>query len=142
MTAEDRLNIACANYLRLQYPEALFAHVPNGGSRNAIEGSKLKQMGVSRGVPDILIFNKVGNSSGLAVELKVKYTKVLRSGKVSEKPNMPTPEQLQWLEDLFNQDWQTKVCYSIEEFMKAVNDYFKDMGREIPNGLRIDLNYN
>ncbi len=123
MTAEDSLNIACANYMRLQYPKVLFTHVPNGGSRNAIEAAKLKKMGVSKGCPDLLIFHRTSGCAGLAIELKVKYTKVLKSGTIKETPNMPTPEQMQWLEDLYNQNWSTHVIYSLDEFRVVVDGY-------------------
>ena len=38
------------------YPDLeLLYHVPNGGSRNKAEASKLKRMGVRAGVPDLVL---------------------------------------------------------------------------------------
>ena len=82
MTAEDRLQISCVKWFRYQYPalaQMLFA-IPNGGKRqpkiNAYgkryspEASKLKQMGVTAGVSDlILLYSKNGYGS-LCIELK------------------------------------------------------------------------
>jgi len=40
-----------------EYPETRLClfHVPNGGYRNALEGAKLKAMGVISGVPDLCL---------------------------------------------------------------------------------------
>lgn len=110
MTPEDRLQIAAANYLRLQYPNVLWLHCPNGGSRNAIEGAKLKAMGVLKGVSDVLILEKRKDATGLAIELK--YGK-----------NKPTTEQLEFLDKLKARGWKTEVIYSIDAFIEAVNQY-------------------
>jgi len=34
-------------------PNVVYFHVPNGGSRNAAEGARLKQAGVKAGIPDM-----------------------------------------------------------------------------------------
>ncbi len=52
---EDRLQIACVRWFRIQYPEHLIHHSPNGGKRNAIEAKKFKDMGVVAGFPDLFI---------------------------------------------------------------------------------------
>ena len=54
--SEYSIHVAIADYLRMALPEeAMFFHVPNGGTRNIIEATKLKRMGTARGLPDILI---------------------------------------------------------------------------------------
>jgi hypothetical protein len=118
MQKEDALQIAVATYLNLQYPNVLWCHVPNGGSRNAIEGAKFKKMGVKPGVSDILIFEfkEAGwdgrhfSVCGLAIELKIK-------------PNKPTPEQLNFMERLRNQNWVTGICYTFDEAKLAIDTY-------------------
>ena len=57
MTAEDALQITVMKWLKLALPaDAVAFHPANGGSRNPIEGAKLKAMGVVAGAPDIVIF--------------------------------------------------------------------------------------
>lgn len=34
----------------------VYFHVPNGGARNAAEGSRFKQIGVKAGIPDLVFF--------------------------------------------------------------------------------------
>lgn len=53
---EIQLQAKCFQWLWNTVPESrtLFFHVPNGGSRNAIEGMQLKASGVIAGIPDCL----------------------------------------------------------------------------------------
>lgn len=42
--------------IRRQWPElALLHHIPNGGTRDAVEAKHLKQQGVKSGVPDLCL---------------------------------------------------------------------------------------
>lgn len=50
-------------------PDAVFFHVPNGGSRNALEGVRFKQSGVKAGVPDLLFLR---SHKIFALELKAE----------------------------------------------------------------------
>jgi hypothetical protein len=111
---EDKLQIACAKYLALQYPNMLWHHTPNGGSRNAIEGAKLKRMGTKPGVADILILEQNKSFTGLAIELKC--------GK-----NKPTPEQVEFLNRVKRRGWEAKVIYNIDDFIKVVDEYMSDI---------------
>lgn len=56
MQTEIQLQAKCFQYAWNYFPETrlCFFHVPNGGSRNAIEGMQLKASGVVAGIPDIL----------------------------------------------------------------------------------------
>jgi hypothetical protein len=53
---EDSLCMACTKWFdRVVGRPYDFIHIPNGGSRNALEGAKFKRMGVRAGVPDYLV---------------------------------------------------------------------------------------
>ena len=138
--SEDSLQKACADYMRLQYPKSLWCHVPNGGNRNAVTGAILKSMGTKKGVPDLLIFDRRGEYSGLAIELKVIYKKQLKSGKISEKPNEPSPEQLAWLEGLYHNGWRTHVVYSFDSFKSIVDEYFGSIEKIFIPEIAINMN--
>lgn len=58
--SEIRLQASCFQWLWNNHPETRLCcfHVPNGGSRNAIEGMQLKASGVVAGVADILFIWK------------------------------------------------------------------------------------
>lgn len=111
---EDQLQIICADYLRWKYPDLLFCHIPNGGSRNAIEGKKLKRMGVTPGMPDIFIplANRKYEYLGFFCELKVK-------------PNKPTKTQIEVLNKLTENGYFCCVCYDADQFMESVNKYLQ-----------------
>lgn len=56
MRAEDGLQIAVASYLDVALVrDAVWYHVPNGGSRSKAEAGRFKAMGVLSGVPDVTI---------------------------------------------------------------------------------------
>lgn len=95
----------------LDMKNAVWCHCPNGGTRNAREASYLKKEGVKSGVPDILIFNTKGINSGLAIELKVF-------------PNKMQPSQKEWAENLTKCGWQVECCYSLDECIDIIDNYF------------------
>lgn len=74
---EQALQIACMKYLKdlSGVTKNFFAyHVGNGGFRTPVEASILKSMGVTAGVPDIVIHLNGGKS--IFVELKAKKGKL------------------------------------------------------------------
>ena len=105
---EDDLQRVVAKYLdRMGW---LWCHVPNGGSRRRIEAAILKGLGVKRGVPDILIFERwsseKGTGHGVAIELKSAR------GRVRE-------EQNDWLIALAARGWQSRVCRTLDEVIEV-----------------------
>lgn len=97
---EDQEQIALAQYLDAR--KLAWCHVPNGGSRNVIEATKLKRMGTRRGIPDVLIFDPClwceSHYVGIAIELKR-----VKGGRV-------TPEQDAWHHALEERGWLVRVC--------------------------------
>ena len=124
MKLEEILQIAVADYLRLQYPKALWWHTANERKAKVQYNAKLKRMGVKRGVVDILIFEDyykahicgAGNSyeqyKGFAIELKIP-------------PNKPTPSQYEVMALLEMRGWKTAVCYNFDEAKEVIDGYLK-----------------
>lgn len=54
---ESKIQANCVKWFNLQYPELYFSlfAVPNGSSRNAIEGGRLKREGVTAGISDLVL---------------------------------------------------------------------------------------
>jgi len=52
---EDQLQRMVLRWLRLQHPEVLVFHVPNGGLRAKAEACIMKGLGVVAGVPDLVL---------------------------------------------------------------------------------------
>lgn len=107
---EDDLQINCIKWLFAQYPNIPAFHVPNGGSRNKIEGRKLKMMGVRRGVPDVFIDLPRGDYHGARFELK--------TGR-----NGMTAEQAGWMQYYREHGFYAQEVRSLDEFVNAVNFY-------------------
>ena len=90
---------------------ALLFAVPNGGARDVITGARLKQEGVKRGVPDLVLPVAKQGYHGLAIELKRE-----RGGQVS-------PEQRWWHEQLREQGWRVEVCMGYKAAWTVLEDY-------------------
>lgn len=106
---EEDLHRQCFDWVRSMepiYPVLEFMmHVPNGGARSAGEGGKLKAMGVRKGVPDILLHKRIGDWTGLCVELKSM------KGKIS-------PEQNVWLDSFASEGYLVTVLRTVEDFVE------------------------
>lgn len=85
-------------------------HIPNGGSRNVIEASKFKKMGVKAGVPDLRLLIPNGLAHGLWIELKAKKGKV-------------QPNQRLFMRRLEEQGYLYKVCFGADEAIKEIKQY-------------------
>lgn len=65
---EDDEQIAFINWFKYKYKDYLIFSIPNGGSRNKIEASKLKKTGLTPGIPDLIIL--MPNKEILFLEMK------------------------------------------------------------------------
>ena len=92
-------------------------HIPNGGSRNIIEASKLKKMGVKAGVPDLQLIVPNGLIHGLWIELKSK------TGKLQ-------PSQRLMIQRLEEQGYMCKVCFGADEAINEIKKYLCLSGGE------------
>ncbi len=86
--------------------------IPNGGSRNKIEGKRLKQQGVKAGVPDIFLPVAKNGYHGLFLELKVEKNKLSK-------------KQADWIKELKKQGYKAVVVYGFDEAMKVLTEYIK-----------------
>lgn len=114
--SEDNFQKAVARYLDTL--GAFWFHCPNGGSRNAIEASKLKGMGVKAGIPDCLILDQRKGYSGMAIELKVGY-------------NKPSEQQLSIFDKLVAANWLVVVSWSLDEVITMIDFYYDNKSEGI-----------
>ena len=66
---EDKINISCVSWFKLQYPKIVIHHSPNE-CRSPREGAKRKAMGVWKGFPDLFVPLPMNGYCGLFVEIK------------------------------------------------------------------------
>lgn len=94
-----------------QHPElALMFAIPNGGKRDAVTASKLKDEGVKAGVPDICLPVARQGWHGLFIELKWGY------GQASEL-------QKEWSARLTDQGYLAVVVNGWQEAADVLRDY-------------------
>jgi len=108
---EDDLQMNCVFWFKLQYPEYLIHHSPNGGKRNAREAARFKKMGTLSGFPDIIIPVARKGYHALFIELKAEKNRLTQS-------------QMLVINQLISEGYKCEVCYSLEQFRDIVNDYF------------------
>ena len=107
---EESLQIACVQWFRLQYPNSIIFHVPNGGKRNPREAARLKRAGTLAGIPDLFVAEPCNNMSGLFIEMKSPKGKL-------------TDSQKDMSDRLLNFGYAFEVCRSIEGFVSIVREY-------------------
>lgn len=107
---EITLQNKSAKYLR--EVNLLFNHSPNEGKRG--KGKQQTQSGMSKGFPDLFIYEPNEKYNGLAVELKI------RGG-------APSKEQMDWLVKLAGRGYKSVLCYSFETFVKTILKYQKSI---------------
>lgn len=110
--SESQLQASFFAWFRRQYPYKTYEcfSIPNGGKRDVITGARMKKEGAVAGVWDVLLLNNgtCGTSKGLFIEFKVK-------------PNKLTDNQIAFQKANYYYDFE--VCYTLDEAVKAVNDY-------------------
>ena len=89
----------------------LLHHIPNGGSRNEIEGKQLKRQGVKPGVPDLCLPVARGDYHGLYIEMK------------REDRGDTSDEQKWWIEELSDQGYYAEVCHGCESAIRVLEWY-------------------
>ena len=88
-------------------------HTPNEGKRSFAEGRKLKQMGLSKGFPDISILEPRGEFHGLYIEMKRR-----KGGRVSI-------EQKKAIIALRVQGYRVEVCEGWEKAREVIKEYME-----------------
>ena len=109
-----------AEIASLKFPALkMLLAIPNGafyGGHWSV-ANKMKAEGVKKGVPDIFL-PVVMQRSELAYEVDSGLWIEMKAGK-----NKPSEQQKWWLEQLEKQGYVTRVCYSAEEAIEAIEDY-------------------
>jgi hypothetical protein len=109
---EHRIQCACVEWFRLQYPQ--YAHnlfsIPNGGKRDKATAGKLKAEGALAGVADLQLARHSGQYGALFIEMKT------RTGRQADT-------QRNWQQLIEKDGYKYVICRSLSEFMEAINDY-------------------
>lgn len=111
----DQMN--SVSWLRYEYPDYLFWHTVNEGSKHKASAVADHQMGLLKGVSDILVLIGLGGKYPFAaIELK-------RQGKSQASP--VSKEQREFLAAVRNRGGFSAVAYGFEQFKIAFEDAIK-----------------
>ena len=127
---ESELQIAVADYLRLQYPEVIF-HSDFGSGIKLTKGQAIKQKrqnGGRRAWPDLFIAEPVFKEDctgcyGLFIELKKDGTRLKK--KNGEWASDHIAEQAEMLERLELRGYRAMFAVGFDEAKKIIDLYFK-----------------
>lgn len=90
----------------------LLFSIPNGTYTNISVAKRLKQSGLTPGIPDLFLAIPRPPYHGLFIEMKAIKGK-------------PSSLQKAWLKALNTQGYLAVVCYGFEEAKKIIEDYLK-----------------
>jgi hypothetical protein len=105
---EHAEQVALARYLHGR--GWLFTATANGASMAAHTRSRLAAAGLSRGVPDVLVFEPLAGYVGIAIELKRR-----KGGAVS-------PEQRRWLGWLAERGWLAILAHGADAAIQRIEE--------------------
>ena len=114
---EHQIQCACVRWFAYQHPQLngrLFA-VPNGGKRSRKTASEMKAEGVVSGVSDLVLLKSNRDYGALLIEMKTPK-------------GSQTDTQKKWQQTITaNGEYKYVVCRSLDDFMREVNDYLKNI---------------
>ncbi len=109
--SEESIQHKCVMWFDANFPKyrLLLVHHYNN-PRNAIQGAKLKGLGLKKGIPDLVLYLPNKTSHGLFIEMK------------NEKGRLQ-PQQLKYSELLPSVGYKWELCRSLEEFKQIISKY-------------------
>ena len=115
---EHQLQKSIIDYIKLQYPEALYCASAGGLRTSIIQAKRMKSTGYVKGFPDIAILEprlQTNNKYYCGLFLEVKTIN-----------GRPTKDQLWWREQL-NQRWYvSEIVYSFDEAKIILDKYLNN----------------
>lgn len=111
---ESKIQIACVNWFRAQFPMYVIYSVPNGGKRTRVEAGILKAEGQLSGVSDLVVMFGNKEYHSLYIEMKTEKGRQSENQKAFERKCK-----------IFK--FKYVICTSLEEFIHEVNNYIKSI---------------
>ena len=112
---EERVQINIVDYLKLQYPSALYPATMGGQfQRQYSQRLKAKRTGYLKGVSDLLIFEPNETYYGLFIELK------------KDKKSYPTKEQKIFIENALKRGYYAICCKGFDHCREVIDKYFNN----------------
>lgn len=112
---EKNIQIQIIRYIQIKYPNVLFTIAPAGQKRGTriqriIAGAEAKRMGYRKGCPDILIFERNKEYSGLFIEVKTMI-------------GAKKPEQKEFVQMLLDRGYYACFCRGYQQAVSKIDNY-------------------
>jgi hypothetical protein len=111
-SGEAGVQKAVIDYLKYTYPQALYCASAGGIRTSMKQAIKMKATGYVKGVPDLQIFEPMGNYHGLLIEIK-------------DIKGVVSKEQKEWISQLNKRGYFATYSKGFEATIKVINDYFE-----------------
>jgi len=111
-SGEAGVQKAVIDYLKYTYPQALYCASAGGVRTSMKQAIKMKATGYVKGVPDLQIFEPMGNYHGLLIEIK-------------DIKGVVSKEQKEWIKLLNERGYYATYSRGFESTIKVIDDYFK-----------------
>ncbi len=127
--AEERIQIALSDYLRMQYPKVIFTFDASGLKLPMGLAVKAKKMRSGRGFPDLMIFavGFVGEDEhpyyGLFIEIKTKLLDVYLVDGVTLKRDDHIEEQAAMIERLDAEGYYATFGFGFDDCKEMIDWY-------------------
>lgn len=120
---EAQVHANICDYIRLQYPKALFNSDLSGLKMTIGQAVKVKKLRSSRAYPDLMIFEPRGTYSGLFLELKRDGEKL--SKRSGEWKTEHLAEQSQMIQDLVARGYYANFAIGFDSAKTQIDRYMK-----------------
>lgn len=111
-SGEAGVQKAVIDYLKYTYPQALYCASAGGVRTSMKQAIKMKATGYVKGVPDLQIFEPMGNYHGLLIEIK-------------DIKGVVSKEQKEWIKELNERGYYATYSKGYEATIQVINDYFE-----------------
>ncbi len=141
LSLEDKIHAEVVSFIKNEYPDVIFTHVPSESKKSAFERYKHSIMGTKKGMLDIVILHpkyktkeidgkkqKVLVYCGLCVELKVpEYNRLITKGKKAGKTvktvGRVSDEQQDVIDKLNKVKYKALACFGAESAINEIKEY-------------------
>ena len=119
---EYKLHKAICDYIRLQYPKAIFNSDLSGQNASIAARGMAKMLRSSRSIPDLIIYEGKGSYHGLFLEIKTSCPYRL-DGKLKSGDHLREQEDM--LNKLRDRDYRAHFVWELDQAIDIINEYMK-----------------
>ena len=118
---EAQLHSQVCQYIKAQYPNAIFNTDMSGIKLTIGQATKAKKLRSSNNFPDIVIYETNAYFCGLFIELKSEYARVWK--KDGSPANDHIKEQCDMSQKLFDRGYESSICVGFEHAKRVIDNY-------------------